>query len=62
MVNGAPFRGADGLAGELGHTSINIDGPKCKCGNRGMLGVIRFKDNAHGKYQSKDYFRRGGIS
>ena len=37
VVNGVPFRGADGLAGELGHTSINIDGPKCKCGNRGCL-------------------------
>jgi len=37
VVNGAPFRGADGLAGELGHTSINIDGPICKCGNKGCL-------------------------
>ena len=37
VVNGVPFRGADGLAGELGHTSINIDGPKCKCGNKGCL-------------------------
>jgi len=37
VVAGEVYRGALGLAGELGHTSINIDGPLCKCGNRGCL-------------------------
>jgi predicted NBD/HSP70 family sugar kinase len=37
VVNGDVFRGAIGLAGELGHTSISFDGPICKCGNVGCL-------------------------
>ena len=37
VVSGEVYRGALGLAGELGHTSINMDGPTCKCGNRGCL-------------------------
>lgn len=31
------YRGKDGFAGEIGHTSIQIDGPLCECGNRGCL-------------------------
>ncbi|RPI82766.1 MAG: ROK family transcriptional regulator, partial [Chloroflexi bacterium] len=27
--------GVTGLAGEVGHTTINPEGPKCNCGNRG---------------------------
>ena len=26
-----------GIAGEIGHTSIDYNGPKCECGNRGCL-------------------------
>ena len=37
VVEGEVYRGALGLAGELGHTSINVGGPLCKCGNRGCL-------------------------
>ncbi len=37
VVDGQVFRGAQGLAGELGHTSISVDGDLCKCGNRGCL-------------------------
>ncbi|HEX3036048.1 MAG TPA: ROK family protein [Thermodesulfobacteriota bacterium] len=29
--------GVDGMAGEVGHTTIYPDGPKCKCGNIGCL-------------------------
>lgn len=31
------FVGGHGFAGELGHTSISFDGPKCGCGNHGCL-------------------------
>ena len=31
------FRGEFGAAGEIGHITINIDGPKCKCGSFGCL-------------------------
>jgi len=37
MLNGALHRGADGLAGELGHTTVDIHGPRCSCGNEGCL-------------------------
>lgn len=35
--NGDLIRGAAGMAGEIGHTSINFSGPKCVCGNHGCL-------------------------
>ncbi|HEX3039798.1 MAG TPA: ROK family protein [Caproiciproducens sp.] len=37
VVNGKLACGSKGLAGEFGHTSINFDGPKCGCGNRGCI-------------------------
>ena len=37
IVNGQILYGAYGLAGEIGHTSIDWDGPQCECGNRGCL-------------------------
>lgn len=37
IVNGKIFTGSQGLAGEIGHMSIDMNGPLCKCGNRGCL-------------------------
>ncbi len=37
VSDGRLFRGADGLAGELGHVSVDLDGPPCGCGGRGHL-------------------------
>ena len=37
IVDGKLIRGSTGTFGELGHTSINFDGPLCQCGNRGCL-------------------------
>lgn len=37
LRSGAVFRGARGVAGEIGHTAINVDGPQCECGARGCL-------------------------
>ena len=34
---GKIFSGASGLAGEIGHASIDSDGRRCKCGNYGCL-------------------------
>ena len=34
---GRIFQGTSGFGGELGHMSINLDGPVCLCGNRGCL-------------------------
>jgi len=35
VLNGELYRGATGYAGELGHFTIDPDGPVCGCGNRG---------------------------
>jgi predicted NBD/HSP70 family sugar kinase len=37
VLDGAPYRGAAGAAGELGHVPVLPDGPVCGCGNRGCL-------------------------
>lgn len=37
VAKGLPFKGAMGAAGEFGHTCIDINGPRCVCGNFGCL-------------------------
>jgi len=37
VLDGHPYRGSSGMAGEIGHVSIDIDGPPCPCGNRGCV-------------------------
>jgi predicted NBD/HSP70 family sugar kinase len=40
VVNGDPWYGHVGTAGELGHTTVEPDGPQCGCGNRGCLHML----------------------
>lgn len=40
IINGKIYEGADALAGEFGHISIDINGPICKCGSRGCLEIL----------------------
>jgi glucokinase len=40
IVHGRPYRGADGMAGEIGHMVINPAGPVCTCGQRGCLEAL----------------------
>ncbi len=35
LVDGAPLRGADGYAGEIGHILVDTNGPRCRCGSIG---------------------------
>jgi glucokinase len=37
VVEGRLYRGAHGLAGEVGHMIIEPSGPRCPCGSRGCL-------------------------
>ena len=37
VIDGSPLMGANGMAGELGHMSINLEAPDCKCGHAGCL-------------------------
>ncbi len=48
ISEGSLFRGVGNSAGEWGHTTVDIDGPPCRCGSRGCLeayagsaGIIR---------------------
>jgi predicted NBD/HSP70 family sugar kinase len=36
-INGRVFRGASGIAGELGHVVVDENGDVCRCGSRGCL-------------------------
>lgn len=37
IVNGALYHGISGAAGEIGHMTIQVDGPYCGCGKRGCI-------------------------
>jgi len=37
VVNGKPWHGVMGMAGELGHLTVIVDGRACGCGNHGCL-------------------------
>ncbi len=37
LINKNLFSGFSFTAGEIGHMSIDVNGPRCKCGNRGCL-------------------------
>ncbi|MFA9381346.1 MAG: ROK family protein [Acetanaerobacterium sp.] len=37
IVDGHMLHGSGGYAGEVGHMSIQMDGPQCSCGRRGCL-------------------------
>ena len=43
IVRGKLYRGTHELAGEIGHTTLDLDGPPCECGNRGCLETFRVK-------------------
>ncbi|WP_394120120.1 ROK family protein [Planococcus donghaensis] len=35
ILNGALYKGSNGFSGELGHMTIQVNGPTCRCGNKG---------------------------
>ncbi|MBA9028715.1 ROK family transcriptional regulator [Peribacillus huizhouensis] len=37
IINGQVFRGEHYISGEIGHMAIDLNGPKCTCGNYGCL-------------------------
>jgi predicted NBD/HSP70 family sugar kinase len=44
MMAGRIYRGGAGVAGEIGHLTIDPHGPPCNCGNRGCLGTYAGAD------------------
>jgi glucokinase-like ROK family protein len=40
FLNGEPYRGSDGCAGDIGHIRAEPNGPTCSCGNVGCLEAL----------------------
>ncbi len=40
VIEGRLWEGSAGIAGEIGHTVVDIDGPRCACGRRGCLEAL----------------------
>ncbi|HEX4427472.1 MAG TPA: ROK family transcriptional regulator [Terriglobales bacterium] len=40
FIDGEPYRGAGGSAGEFGHMTVDENGPLCYCGNNGCLSAL----------------------
>jgi predicted NBD/HSP70 family sugar kinase len=60
ILNGQLVRGPSGLAGEFGHVTLDENGPKCGCGNRGCWEVFASNSAALRYYaESKSAARNG---
>jgi len=40
IINGRLYSGPSGSAGEIGHMTIDVNGPRCSCGNIGCLEML----------------------
>ncbi|HEY0208529.1 allose kinase [Acerihabitans sp.] len=66
-LNGAPYVGAHGVAGELGHIPLGDDAARCGCGNKGCLETLcsgvalaRWYQGAARDYPLSDIFTCAG--
>jgi predicted NBD/HSP70 family sugar kinase len=64
VLDGDVFRGASGTAGEIGHVTIDENGPICRCGNRGCLEtfagaqhLLEMLRGSHGTLTLRDVIR-----
>nr|WP_307680078.1 ROK family transcriptional regulator [Streptomyces sp. V4I2] len=51
VIGGAVHRGARTGAGEFGHQVIQLDGPRCECGNRGCVETLCLGAVARGEIE-----------
>ncbi len=56
ILDGRPYRGATGMAGEIGHTVVDPSGPLCLCGKRGCVERL-----ASGPYMAQDVAAARGL-
>jgi glucokinase len=56
ILAGRPYRGAAGMAGEIGHTVVDPSGPVCLCGKRGCVERL-----ASGPYMAEDVALARGL-
>ena len=53
IINGRLYLGTSGAAGEIGHMTIDVNGPRCYCGNSGCL-----EELASGRAIAREAIRR----
>ena len=54
VVGGAPHEGREGRAGELGHFTIDPEGPLCNCGNHGCVeAFVRARTRGGGRRERR---------
>jgi len=59
--DGLLYRGANELSGEIGHTVVQPDGARCRCGKRGCLETVA-SGKALGELAKRIALKRYGIS
>ncbi|MDD4879331.1 MAG: ROK family protein [Candidatus Omnitrophica bacterium] len=63
VLNGKLWTGKGGFASELGHVSIDLNGPKCGCGNKGCIEMyasataVERRRKAAGKMTAEDIYK-----
>jgi glucokinase len=50
VIGGAPYTGAHGMGGELGHVVVDPHGPECGCGGRGCLEALASAGHVAARY------------
>jgi glucokinase len=58
ILDGKPWRGAEGMAGEIGHMVVDPTGPICLCGKRGC--VERLASGPYIAEDAREELQRGG--
>jgi predicted NBD/HSP70 family sugar kinase len=61
IMNGQLLRGSQGITGEFGHVSLGLNGPECRCGNRGCWEVMASNAAAVRYYAEFSSVRKGEV-
>ena len=62
IVDGGLWEGSQGIAGEIGHTIADLDGPVCACGKRGCLEALVSGTAIVREYNQRKGRRMGGVA
>jgi glucokinase len=60
VIDGTVWEGSSGIAGEIGHTVVDIDGPLCSCGKRGCLEALVSATAVVKRYRKRKALKPGG--
>jgi glucokinase len=52
VLNGEPYSGFNRTAGEVGHMVLDVNGPKCSCGNNGCFEALASRSAIFRKIQT----------